>query len=204
MLIKPMTLNQMIALSYPLETDDIMVGAKNIQVPQLSKNKITAGHTAMMLYSPQEQLDDKFDDTSTLHDMMMLKLSLDLTQFESSEEDIVFTWQVDIELSDLLQRKGYKLKTITGTRIMTLVFHDALSLIIPATEGIVAVSINKDVGESNCSFVLETKLLRFLTTHMKIDESNFGLLIEAIRAAQTEASKQRASQSSRGLSVLSN
>ena len=204
MLIKPMTLNQMIALSYPLETDDIMVGAKNIQVPQLSKNKITAGHTAMMLYSPQEQLDDKFDDTSTLHDMMMLKLSLDLTQFESSEEDIVFTWQVDIELSDLLQQKGYKLKTITGTRIMSLVFHDALSLIIPATEGIVAVSINKDVGESNCSFVLETKLLRFLTTHMSIDESNFGLLIEAVRAAQTEASKQRVSQSSRGLSVLSN
>jgi len=204
MLIKPMTLNQMIALSYPLETDDIMVGAKNIQVPQLSKNKITAGHTAMMLHSPQEQLDDKFDDTSTLHDMMMLKLSLDLTQFESSEEDIVFTWQVDIELSDLLQQKGYKLKTITGTRIISLVFHDALSLIIPATEGVVAVSINKDVGESNCSFVLETKLLQFLTTHMNIDEANFGLLVEAVRAAQTEASKQRASQSSRGLSVLSN
>ena len=204
MLIKPMTLNQMIALSYPSETDDIMVGAKNIQVPQLSKNKITAGHTAMMLYSPQEQLDDKFDDTSTLHDMMMLKLSLDLTQFESSEEDIVFTWQVDIELSDLLQQKGYKLKTITGTRIISLVFHDALSLIIPATEGIVAVSINKDVGESQCSFVLETKLLQFLTTHMNIDEANFGLLVEAVRAAQTEASKQRASQSSRGLSVLSN
>jgi len=204
MLIKPMTLNQMIALSYPLETDDIMVGAKNVQVPQLSKNKITAGHTAMMLYSPQEQLDDKFDDTSILHDMMMLKLSLDLTQFESSEEDIVFTWQVDIELSDLLQQKGYKLKTITGTRIISLVFHDALSLIIPATEGVVAVSINKDVGESNCSFVLETKLLQFLTTHMNIDEANFGLLIEAVRAAQTEASKQRASQSSRGLSVLSN
>jgi len=204
MLIRPMTLNQMIALSYPLETDDIMVGAKNIQVPQLSKNKITAGHTAMMLYSPQEQLDDKFDDTSTLHDMMMLKLSLDLTQFESSEEDIVFTWQVDIELSDLLQQKDYKLKTITGTRIMSLVFHDALSLIIPATEGIVAVSINKDVGESKCSFVLETKLLQFLTTHMNIDESNFGLLIEAVRAAQTEASKQRVSQFSRGLSVLSN
>jgi len=203
MLIKPMTLNQMLALSYPSEIDDIMVGAKSIQVPQLSKNKVTAGHTAMMLYSPQEQLDNEFDDTASLHDMMMLKLSLDLTQFESSEEDIIFTWQVDIELSDLLQQKGYKLKAITGTRIMTLVFHDALSLIIPSTEGVVAVSINKDVGDAKCSFVLETKLLQFLTTHMNIDESNFGLLIEAIRAAQTTVAEQQTKQT-KGFSVLSN